>query len=59
MSSLIWLVWCRVGDFVTPPSDPLAAAIERAGLSDVPTLSLVGDEDRYLGFFEVTIAIKV
>ena len=55
MSSLIWLVWCRVGDFVTPPSDPLAAAIERAGLSDVPTLSLVGDEDRYLGFFEAHI----
>ena len=43
------------GEYVIPPSDPLADAIARAGLTDEPRLSLAGDEDRYLGFFEAHI----
>lgn len=45
----------EAGDYVIPPSDPLADAIARAGLSDVPCESLAGDEDRFLGFFEAHI----
>ena len=43
------------GEYIIPPSDLLSAAIARAGLSDEPRLSLAGDEDRYLGFFEAHI----
>jgi hypothetical protein len=43
------------GGQVIAPAEPLAEAIRRAGLEGVPTLTLAGDEERYLGFFEAHI----
>ena len=43
------------GSHIIAPGETLAEAIKRAGLQDEPTLTLAGDEDRYLGYLEAHI----